>query len=119
MARNESHSFALVRPRMITTIVEFKLPRPLSAAQAKEIFLSTAPKYRDMQGLIRKYYFLSEDGARAGGIYLWSSREAAERVYTDEWKAFVRDKYGTDPVLSVLECPVVVDNLAGTIVSDD
>lgn len=97
---------------MITAIVEFKLPQAISLAQAKETFLSTAPKYRDMPGLIRKYYFLSEDGSKAGGIYLWASREDADRVYTAEWKAFVRGKYGTDPSLTFLHCPVVVDNVS-------
>lgn len=103
---------------MITAIVEFKLPQPISVAQAKETFLSTASKYQGMPGLIRKYYFLSEDGARAGGIYLWSSRSDADRVYTEEWKTFVRSKYGTDPALSFLECPVVVDNLTHEVIAD-
>ncbi|HOA93214.1 MAG TPA: YdhR family protein [Quisquiliibacterium sp.] len=102
---------------MITAIVEFTLPQPMTLAQARETFLSTAPKYRGMPGLIRKYYFRSQDGAKAGGIYLWASRADADRVYTDEWKTFVRGKYGTDPVLTFLDCPVVVDNLADEIVS--
>ncbi len=102
---------------MITAIVEFKLPQAISLAQAKETFLSTAPKYRDMPGLIRKYYFLSEDGSKAGGIYLWASREDADRVYTVEWKAFVRGKYGSDPALTFLQCPVVVDNVSHEIVA--
>ena len=102
---------------MITAIVEFTLPQPMTLAQARETFLSTAPKYRGMPGLIRKYYFRSQDGAKAGGIYLWASRADADRVYTDEWKTFVRGKYGTDPVLTFLDCPVVVDNLVDEIVS--
>jgi Putative mono-oxygenase ydhR len=103
---------------MIIAIDEFKLPQPISVATAKETFLSTAPKYRGVPGLIRKYYFLSDDGTKAGGVYLWASREDADRVYTDEWKAFVRGKYGADPSLTYLECPVVVDNLSNEIVSD-
>jgi len=103
---------------MITVIVEFMLPEKISRDQARETFLSTAPKYRGMQGLQRKYYFLSEDGARAGGVYLWNSREDAERMYTEEWKTFVRGKYGTEPSLTYLDCPVVVDNLSNEILSD-
>lgn len=103
---------------MITAIVEFKLPQPMTVAQAQATFLSTAPKYQGMPGLIRKYYFLSEDGTKAGGIYLWASRQDADRVYTEAWKDFVRGKYGTDPSLTYLDCPVVVDNLAGEIISD-
>jgi hypothetical protein len=102
---------------MITVIVEFKLPQVMSVAQARETFLSTAPRYRDMPGLLRKYYFLSEDGAKAGGIYLWNSREDANRLYTEEWKAFVRGKYGTEPSVTYLDCPVVVDNVSHEILS--
>lgn len=95
---------------MITVIVEFKLAEKISRDQAKETFLSTAPKYKGMAGLQRKYYFLSEDGTKTGGVYLWNSRRDADRIYTEEWKTFVRGKYGTDPLITYLECPVVVDN---------
>lgn len=103
---------------MITVIVEFKLPQPMTRSQARDTFLSTAPKYQGMPGLIRKYYYLSPEGDKAGGIYLWQSRADADRVYTEAWKDFVRSKYGTEPGLTYLECPVVVDNLSGEIVSD-
>ncbi|WP_028318750.1 YdhR family protein [Desulfobulbus elongatus] len=103
---------------MITVLVAFKLPQPISLQQAKEIFLGTAPKYLDKPGLIRKYYFLNDGGTEAGGIYLWQSRQDAERVYTEEWKAFVRAKYGSDPSLTYLATPVVVDNLSHEIVAE-
>jgi len=74
---------------MITALVQFKLPQPVTRDKAREIFTSTAPKYREVPGLIRKYYLLSEDGATAGGIYLWKSRGDAKRLYTDEWKRFI------------------------------
>lgn len=102
---------------MITAIVEFKLPKPITLSEARETFLSTAAKYKGMPGLVRKYYFLSEDGAKAGGIYLWKTRAHAEQVYTEEWRGFVRGKYGTEPSLTYLECPVVVDNATNEITS--
>jgi len=103
---------------MITVIVEFKLPQPISTPQAKDIFLSTAAKYQGRSGLIRKYYFLTPDGTKAGGIYLWRSREDADRLYTEEWKAFVHQKYGSDPVLTYLDTPVVVDNVVNEIIAN-
>lgn len=102
---------------MITAIVEFKLPQPITLAEARATFLSTAPRYQGMPGLLRKYYFLSEDGAKAGGIYLWASRTQAEQVYTGEWSAFVQGKYGSVPTVTYLECPVVVDNTTDEIIS--
>lgn len=103
---------------MITAFVQFKLPQPLSREEAREIFLSTAPKYREMEGLIRKYYMLSQDGGTAGGVYLWDSQEDALRLYTDEWKTFIFDKYGALPSVTFFESPVVVDNTTGEIISN-
>lgn len=103
---------------MITAIVEFKLPQSITKSQAEKIFRSTASKYQGMPGLLRKYYFITPDGSKAGGVYLWQSRADADRVYTEEWKAFVRDKYGSDPSLTFLDTPVVVDNVLNEIVTD-
>ncbi len=103
---------------MITVLVQFKLPQPLTREKAREIFLSTAPRYREIPGLIRKNYLLSQDGFSAGGAYLWKSREDAERLYTDEWKQFIFDKYGAHPSLTYFETPVVVDNATGETITD-
>jgi hypothetical protein len=103
---------------MITVVVQFKLPRPMSKDKARTLFLDSAPKYREAQGLIRKYYLLSEDGMTAGGVYLFNSREDAERLYSDEWKKYIVDKYGGEPFIAYFETPVVVDNLIGRIVTE-
>ena len=103
---------------MITALVQFKLTQPLSREKASQIFSSTAPKYREIQGLIRKYYILSQDGETAGGVYLWNSQVDAERLYTDEWKAFILDKYGALPSVTFFESPVVVDNTIGEIIAN-
>jgi hypothetical protein len=85
---------------------------------ACEIFSSTTAKYREIHGLIRKYYVLSQDGGTAGGVYLWNSQEDAEHLYTDEWKKFTLDKYGALPSVTYFEIPVIVDNAIGEIVTD-
>ncbi len=98
---------------MITTIVQFRLPAPITLAEATRRFESSAPKYQNLPGLIRKYYIRSEDGRVAGGVYLWQSRPAAERVYDGEWRARVEKLYGAKPRITWFDSPVVVDNLAG------
>lgn len=103
---------------MIVTLVQIRLSEPLSLDKAQEIFVNTAPKYKKIQGLIRKYYLLSEDGKTAGGVYIWESRKAAERLYTDDWKEFVLGKYGTEPSVIYFNSPVLVDNTLGEIVKD-
>ena len=103
---------------MITTLVQIKLSETLSLDKARDIFTSTAPKYLETQGLIRKYYLLSEDGQTAGGVYLWESRKAAEMLYTEEWKRFILQKYGSEPSVTYFYSPVIVDNLLGEIIKD-
>ena len=100
---------------MIVTIVTFQLPTPATLAEITKTFQGTAPKYQGVPGLIRKNYFMSEDGRRAGGIYVWESRADAERMYTADWKNFVTDKYGTPPSIDYLHSPVRVDNRDGSI----
>ena len=103
---------------MITAFVQFKLPQPVTREQARQTFLGTAPRYRETPGLLRKYYVLAEDGGTAGGIYLWKSREDADRLYTKEWEEFVRSKYGAPPSVTYFESPVIVDNTTNEIISD-
>jgi hypothetical protein len=100
---------------MIVTIVTFQLKQPATLPEITKTFQGTAPKYRGIPGLIRKNYFMSEDGCRAGGIYVWESRADAERMYTPDWKAFVESKYGTPPSVEYLHSPVMVDNREGSI----
>jgi len=104
---------------VITVITTFRLPKPVTRDEARTIFLSTAPTYQSVPGLVRKVYVLSQDGSTAGGIYLWNSRADADAMYTESWKAFVREKYGTDPLLTYFDSPVVVDNLTNEILSDE
>ena len=98
---------------MITAIVQFRLPSPISLAEATQRFESTAPRYQNLSGLIRKYYIRSEDGRSAGGVYLWESRAAAEALYTAEWCERVEKVYGDKPVIAWFDSPVIVDNSLG------
>jgi hypothetical protein len=100
---------------MIVTIVTFRLGQPSTLAEITKAFQSTAPRYRGIPGLLRKNYFMSEDGLRAGGIYVWETRADADRTYTAEWRKLVEDKYGAPPTIEYLHSPVMVDNRDGSI----
>jgi hypothetical protein len=104
---------------MIIVVTAFALPKPITLEEARNIFLSTAPKYRGVPGLFRKHYMLSEDGGTAGGVYLWNSKAEAEAMYTESWRAFVREKYGTEPTVTYFDSPVVVDNVAQQVFTDE
>jgi hypothetical protein len=101
---------------MITALLQTRLPEPVTPEQALEMFRRTAPNYQNKEGLIRKYYLLSEDGHSVGGVYLWQSREQAEQVYTDAWREYVKNTFGDYPSLVYFETPLVVDNLSGELI---
>jgi len=95
---------------MITAIVRFKLPATMKLADAEKIFRGSAPIYEGMPGLVRKYYLFDETSHTGGGVYLWESRAAAEKVYNADWLKTVTERYGAPPELSFFESPVIVDN---------
>ena len=99
---------------MITAIVQFDLPPEIDRAKASEIFNRIAPLYREMDGLIHKYFCFSDEG-KGAGIYLWQSREQAEKVYAGVWRERIKELYGVEPEIQYYEPLVVVDNASGEI----
>ena len=102
---------------MITVLVQFKLPQPMSADVARDVFLDSAPNFQTVPGLLRKYFLLSEDGATAGGVYLWESRQQAEQLYTQDFIDHLQERFGSVPTITWFDSPVVVDNMTSEIIS--
>jgi len=94
---------------MITAVVRFKLPQGTTQDEAKALFEKSAPNYRGLPGLVRKYYLFGDD-CTGGGVYLWNSREDAERCYTDAWKQTIAQRYGALPEVTYYDTSVIVDN---------
>ena len=101
----------------VTAIVRFAMPEGKSRDELRAAFEASAPLYQDVKGLVRKYYLLSEDGREGGGVYLFDSREDAERLYDDAWRAGIRERLGAEPSVEYFESPVIVDNTLGSISS--
>lgn len=103
---------------MITAIVTFTLRQRIDRAEAVARFQSTAPNYRGLAGLVRKYYLFG-DGDTVAGVYLWESRTAAEKFYDAKWRAMVTEKYGAAPDVRYFDTPVIVDNVSDQILIED
>lgn len=43
------------------------------------------------------------------------ARGDAERMYSGEWKSFIKERYGAEPSVTYFESPVIVDNASGVI----
>jgi hypothetical protein len=94
---------------MITAVVRFRLPQGTTRDDAKAMFEKSAPNYRGVPGLVRKYYLYGDDRI-GGGVYLWDSRDAAERFYSEAWRSTIAQRYGAQPEILFYETPVIVDN---------
>jgi hypothetical protein len=102
---------------MIVAIVTFQMPRATTAEEMSGPFEAAVPLFQRVPGLLQKYFYVSEDGRRAGGIYVWASRADADRLYGGEWRAMVESKFGGPPTIDFLDAPVVIDNRDGKVMS--
>ena len=73
------------------------------------MFEKSVPNYEGAPGLTRKCYLYGEDWI-GGGVYLWESREAAERQYSTAWRSMIAEKFGSPPEITYYETPIIVDN---------
>lgn len=93
----------------VAVLVAVPVPPGLPRAQLEAAFAGSVGDYQGKPGLIRKYYTIGDDG-RAGGIYLWESRAAADAWYNAAWKASVMKRWGAPASLSYFDVPTIVDN---------
>jgi hypothetical protein len=95
---------------MIIASVRFPLPEGTSLEDARKLYEQNLSAYENAPGLITKYYVFG--GGKGGGIYLWESREAAERFYTPEWREMIAKKYKGAGDIEWLENPVIARSAA-------
>ncbi len=103
---------------MITAIVQFDLPSDSRREDVIAVFRQSVPRYRERPGLLRKYYLLNEAASKAGAVYLWETRAAAEETYDDAWRRSFIERYGAGPTVTYFDTPVIVDNLAGETIGE-
>lgn len=94
--------------QQVATLVAIPVPPQVDRAQLVQLFEASQPQYRQIPGLVRKYYTVGDD-KRAGGIYLWRDRAAADAFYSDAWKVGVLKRWGQPASVSYFEVPIVLD----------
>jgi hypothetical protein len=100
---------------VIVEIVTFKV---LPGADWRAILAdarTTLPRWQANRELKRKHYVLSADGKTSGGVYIWPSREAAEKAHDATWRANVEKRTGAAPTIVYFDLMMLLDNEAGTV----
>jgi hypothetical protein len=103
---------------MTTVIIQYPLPPGASIDVVKSGFVKVAPFFHGPHGLLRKYFLLSDDGTSGGGVYLWTSRQAARDFTEATIRPMIQEKFHVDPSITYFETPVVVDNISSEILSE-
>jgi hypothetical protein len=98
---------------MITAIVFYDLPPSIGLEECRAHFAKIAPDFLKIPGFLHKQFICARDGKTAGGVYMWESREAAERFYAGEWRDGVRARYGNEPRISYFETVALADKASG------
>jgi hypothetical protein len=91
----------------IIAVVTYRLPDGTDRDTAVQMFRDSIPRYMSTPGLLRKNVLYDE--GTGGGVYLWESRQAAEKAYSDEWVAYMTDKYNHPPEIQLFESPITMD----------
>lgn len=98
---------------MIVELVRFKAPSN-DWQSILEDAKTTVPRWRAEPHLLRKHYLLGEDGYCAG-LYIWLSREHAQKAHDEAWRANIRRRSGSEPTIVYYDLLMLVDNEAGTV----
>ena len=98
---------------MITTLVQFKLPSPITLAEATRRFEQCAEVPESPRADPQVLHPLGRRPGRRAASISGNRAPAAERVYNGEWRERVEQLYGATPTITWFDSPVVVDNLAG------
>jgi hypothetical protein len=98
---------------MIIEIVRFDLPPGTDRAKALELYQGSAAAWITNKDLIQKYYFYDETNRQGGGVYIWASREAAQKWHGEEYRAMIRRVYDSIPRIEILDALLHVDPTTG------
>jgi len=98
---------------MIFAVVNYKPDGAKSVDYITERFKGSTPMFENMPGLVCKYFGFDEAEHAGTSVYIWESREAAEKCYGNP--AFLnsfKESFGADcvPDIKYVEIKHIVDN---------
>ena len=88
-------------------VVVVKFRSRLSVDEVDRRFRERMPKFRELPGLIQKYYFHDDATGEWGGIYVWDSQESVERYMASDLRQSIPAAYEIDGAPRVESLSVV------------
>jgi len=91
---------------MIVTIVRFTSGLP--DEEVLRLYESRVARYREVPGLVRKYYLRYPDSGQHGAVYVWESAEALAAFQASPLGRSIGDVYRVQGEKSSEVCEVVL-----------
>jgi hypothetical protein len=95
---------------MIGVNVSFDYDGDFDRARVVGVAQNARAMFEGMPDLRFKFFTFDEKQQRATNFYVWESREAAERFFSDELRERVTGLYGVGPRIDFVEIVEIVDN---------
>ena len=95
---------------MMIKVITFQLPEGMTRDDVIKNYEDPTNKWRNINELIRKNYIYDGEARLGGGIYHWKTVAAADQWHDADWRKFVKELYGSEPVFRRFEVPIVADN---------
>ena len=70
----------------------------LSSAEIDTLFAERSGEYREMDGLLQKFYLRDEESGRVGGVYVFDSEESRDALFDSDVHESLRDAYAARDV---------------------
>ena len=103
-------------PYGVTPALEIPVLCDTTRADALAMYRKTAAdRWVSNPDLIEKYYFFDEETHLGGGVYIWPTREAAQRWHGKDYVAMVEATYGAPPRFQILDAVIRVVPARGEI----
>jgi heme-degrading monooxygenase HmoA len=95
---------------MVGVFVTFRYQDDFNADKVRKIAVGATPKFEGMPGLRSKTFTFSPESREAVNVYVWESRDAAEKFFTPQLTEMVTALYGVRPEIRFVEIAALVDN---------
>lgn len=92
----------------VAVVVKIPIPPRIDRSRLEAGMAKSVPEFQALPGLVRKYYTISDD-QKFGGIYLWSSRQAAEAHFNHDWRARMAKLYGFSAETTYFDVPILIE----------
>jgi hypothetical protein len=97
---------------MIGVNVTFSYDGDFDRARVLGVAQNARAMFEGMPGLRFKFFTFDEKQQRATNFYVWESKDAAERFFSDELRERVTGLYGVAPSVDFVEIAEIVDDSA-------